>query len=766
MPTIVMSKLASRLDPSVRKKAFAFLEKLTDNDTTPGLHIEPIAHSADPRVRTGRVDQSYRAVLFKIPAVEGTTYVFHGIWPHDDAIEVARKTVLRLNPVNGVAEIRTVEPRPAPDPRGDARPVPGTQLVSGTRLVPGTQPITGTAAAAPEPPVTPGPVVPLLPGLGVTRDDLSETLGIDPALADSALAAPDEDSLLTVATDAVEWQGLVLLELAGGTSVTEVRTKFALEPAPDELAAPDATEDEKLLRGLRRPAAQISFTYIEGNEELRRVIEGGDFGAWRVFLHPEQRAYAERTYRGPFRLSGGAGTGKTVVVLHRARNLAARDPRARILVTTFTTNLADAMRTDLLRLQPDLTQAKGLCDPGLYVTGIDALAGAVLRRAQDDLTPDVQAVLGATGGQISGRFAPCPWREALDAAGARLPEHLRSEAFLAAEYSAVVLPNRITTEREYLRVRRPGRGVALDRGKRAAVWDVVAACRAQARVAGTLDFPEATAIAAAHLERVADDGRLFDHVLVDEGQDLSPVHWQLLRTLVGDHADDLFVAEDSHQRIYGRRVVLGQYGIRIVGRSRRLTLNYRTTAQTLAYALGILRGGDYVDLEDARESATAYRSARSGPGPQVIGSGTLSKELDAAATTISDWIARTDAPETIAVLVRDRWARDRVVAGLAERGVQIRSVDRESIRPGQAVAMTMHRAKGTEFSKVLLFDVSRDSIPAALKDQKYSEDASRDALLRERSLLYVAATRARDELAVTYKGHLSVLVEPLAEKDF
>jgi len=741
MPTIVMTRLASKLDPSVRKKAFAFLEKLTDNDTTPGLHIEPITGSADPRVRTGRVDQFYRAVLFKIPAVDDTTYVFHGIWPHDDAIDVAKKTVLSLNPVNGVAEIRIVEPSwqtPPTPPQQQQAPLPQT----------------------PPAVVEPGPAVPLLPGLGVTRDDLVDTLGIDSALADSALAATDEDAVLAVAAAAVEWQGLALLDLAGGTSVAEVRTKFALEPAPDELAAPDATEDEKLLRGLRRPAAQISFTYIEGSEELRRVIEGGDFGAWRVFLHPEQRTYAERTYRGPFRLSGGAGTGKTVVVLHRARNLARRDPRARVLVTTFTTNLAEAVKTDLRRLQPDLLQAEKLGDPGVYVTGIDALASAVIWNAQDDLAPDLQAVLGATGGQAIGRLAQNPWREALDAAGGRLPEKLRSEAFLAAEYSAVVLPNRVTTKEEYLRVRRPGRGVALDRAKRAAVWDVIAACRAQARVGGTLDFPEATAIAAAHLERVADDGRLFDHVLVDEGQDLSPVHWQLLRALVGEHTDDLFIAEDSHQRIYGRRVVLGQYGIRIVGRSRRLTLNYRTTAQNLAYALRILQGGDYVDLEDAQESSTAYRSARSGPRPQVIGSGSLTRELDAAATTISDWVARTDAPETIAVLVRDRWVRDRVVAGLAERGVQIRSVDRESIKPGQPVVMTMHRAKGTEFSKVLLFDVSRDSIPAALKDQRYSEDAFEDALLRERSLLYVAATRARDELAVTYKGMPSTLVDP------
>ena len=173
--------------------------------------------------------------------------------------------------------------------------------------------------------------------------------------------------------------------------------------------------------------------------------------------------------------------------------------------------------------------------------------------------------------------------------------------FLAAEYAQVVLPNRITSREAYYKVRRPGRGVALDRAKRAAVWDVIEAYRAQARIAGSVDFAEAATIAAAHLRRVASAHGAFvaDHVLVDEGQDLGPAHWQLMRALVGEHADDLFIAEDSHQRIYGQRIVLSQFGIRIVGRSQRLTLNYRTTAQNLAYAINVLEGGKYVDLEDA-----------------------------------------------------------------------------------------------------------------------------------------------------------------------
>jgi superfamily I DNA/RNA helicase len=145
--------------------------------------------------------------------------------------------------------------------------------------------------------------------------------------------------------------------------------------------------------------------------------------------------------------------------------------------------------------------------------------------------------------------------------------------------------------------------------------------------------------------------------------------------------------------------------------------------------------------------------------PRLIQCATLSEELDQAAGLIREWVSETPgAPETIAVLGRDQRQRDRVVSGLAERGVTIRAVDREHIKPGQPVALTMHRAKGTEFSKVLLFGVDQGSIPRPLRDEQYAEDAWADALLRERSLLYVAATRARDELAVSWSGDPSQLL--------
>jgi superfamily I DNA/RNA helicase len=731
MPTIVMSKPASKLEPSLKKKAYAFLEKLSEDDSSPGLHVEPIANSADSKARTGRVDHGYRAVLFKVPGKNEPTYVFYGIWPHDEAIAVAKKTRLSLNPVNGVAEITTA--------------------------VETTEPSTPAAPARAAAPARPAAVPPLLVRLGLDHKALVDVLGINAALADRALLAVDEDHLMRLIEGAVEWQGLALLDLATGLSVAEVQDKLSLAESADAASTTSSeSEGDRLVEGLRHPAAQMSFAWIENNAELRRVVEGGDFGAWRVFLHPEQRKYAQRSYSGSFRLSGGAGTGKTVVLLHRARMLARRSPGSRVLLTTFTANLADQLRTDLDRLDPSLSCAATLGAPGISVYGIDSLASAVLRQAGLDAATAAEAVLGVATTQLGGRTPGTAWRDAVDASSGALPPALRSTAFLAAEYASVVLPNRITTRETYYKVRRPGRGVALDRAKRAAVWDVISAYQAAARIEGSVDFAEAATVAAAYLAQSGT--HLADHVLIDEGQDLGPAHWQLMRAIVGAHADDLFIAEDSHQRIYGQRVALSAYGIRIVGRSQRLTLNYRTTAQNLAFAVTTLKGGSYVDLEEAAESAIGYRSARSGPVPRLMPCATLTEELDKAAELLRSWVATTDAAETIAVLVREQRQRDRLVTGLAERGVTIRAVDREPIKPGQPVAMTMHRAKGTEFSRVLLFGIDQSAIPRPLRDEQYAEEAWADALLRERSLLYVAATRARDELAVSWSGDPSQLL--------
>lgn len=738
MPTIILKPDTKKMEPALRTKAYAFLEKLGKDDTTAGLHIEKMHNAADTRARTGRVDLANRAVIFKVKGGDDAHYVYIGTWPHDEAIEVARTRILTINPVNGVAELVIASASPV----DDAVKMP-------RHLAPPT-------AAAPSEPAAPAVELPPLAGQGYAVQDLVGTLGIEPTLAAAALIANDAE-LNALIDSAVKWQGLALLDLAVGTPIDEVKAKLGLgEYTPDTAA----TADDELLRALKHPAAQMEFAFIEDNEELRQVIEGGDFGAWRTFLHPEQRKYATKHFNGAFRLSGGAGTGKTVVVLHRAHHLATSEPGSRTIVTTFTTNLADALRTDILRLDPATPLAPKLGTSGVWVSTVDAVASAVLKEAGAAIVDSVERILGVRTTDIGSRSNSDLWTEAIDVSGRELPQDLKNKAFFEGEYVAVVLANGITDKDGYLSVRRAGRGVALDRGKRAQVWAVIEAYRRIARMNASIDYHEANVIAADHLRAASAATGLFqaDHVLIDEGQDLTAAHWLLLRALVGESANDLFIAEDSHQRIYGQRVALSKFGIKIVGRSQRLTLNYRTTAENLAYAIGLLSGIHFVDLEEGQEKSSDYRSARSGPEPKSRPYSSLADELDGAAKIVAGWLETGGEPESIGILVRDRGQRDRVVSGLAERGVTVRALDSGKATTGYPQALTMHRAKGMEFARVLLFGLGDKTLPNVSMLKQLAEAERPDALLRERSLLYVAATRARDELVVSWSGDPSALL--------
>ena len=737
-----MINVKDGMDSSMNKKAYAFLEKLRADDTLPGLHIEPIQSAADPRVRTGRVDRNFRAVLFKVDSSFGPVYGFYGIWPHNKAIEIARTTRLATNRVNGVPEIHRITD--AVEALAEDAPVAGAPAEA-----------SGRSFASPTPegiPVQSAKVMENAPGWepGLTVQIIHDRLGVDEELAARALAAPTEDALEDIigAASVVEWQADALLELATGTPLEQVRSNLAL----DQGAVIEGTEDEKFLAGLNLPAARMTFYKVEDNDELRRIIDSGDFGAWRIFLHPQQREYAEKSRNGSFRLSGGAGTGKTVVAVHRARNLARANPRARVLLTTYTRNLADDLASQVHQLSGAQTVER-LDRPGVYVSGIDQLVWAIMKRARSGIADAVKDVLGHPR-EDPLKSSSVSWDQAIDEAGRILPAEIATTAFFEAEYETVILPYRVTTESQYLSVRRQGRGLSLSRARRMAVWKVVAAYRSAGRAEGGTSFAEKAAIAAAWLERTGQ--HLFDHVIVDESQDLTPAHFQLLRALVAQGPDDLFLCEDSHQRIYGQKVILSHYGIEIRGRARRLTLNYRTTAQNLAWAVNVLEGGSFTDLEGLVEKHP-YRSSRSGPLPFLARASSPHEQILCVTAIVRKWLqtsaagetgAGAPAPETIAVLVPDKRQRDQVAAALGEQGLEVQVVDREEVRPGRPLIMTMHRAKGLEFTHVLLLDVNTLLDPRRRYREPLDKTALADWRLRERSLLYVAATRARDVLAV------------------
>lgn len=725
------SKAMSKLDGSVKNKVYDFFEKLNTDDTASGLHIEPMKGAVDSRVRTGRVDSFWRAILFRVDdKSSGTTYIYMGTWPHDEANKLAERATLRVNPVNGTLEGLIGEP-----------PVVQSEDAS-------------------SPPKAPAPELSYLQGVGYTLDNLTEGLGLDDALAARAMAAPDESALLEVAAGGLEWEGSALLDLATGIAIETIREKHGFTEQPVDYTL---DEDRQIIEALERPASKMQFAYIEDNEELRRVIEGGDFAAWRTFLHPEQRKYVESNYGGPFRLSGGAGTGKTVVAIHRARRLARDNPDARIILTTFNATLAQGLKSDLAALDPEVLIAEKPGDPGVYVGGIDALGRDVLHRAGAAAASACERIFGQSGVQFGSKRTASDtlWREVAQTVDSGLDTKLATPAFLDNEYISVVLANRITSLEEYAKVARPGRGVRLSRPQRIAVWKLVEAFRRQSQMDETISFPEVLALAAEALRiRAENDGDyLADNVVVDEAQDLHATHWLLLRALTDEAPNDLFIAEDSHQRIYGSPIVLSRFGIKIVGRSRRLTLNYRTTAQNLHFAVSVLSGAEYSDLEQSEETTNEYRSARNGPNPELVACDNLADELDTVATKVKSWLVEEGVePESVAVLTRSQDERDRIVRGLGERGVTARAVDKTAASPGQPVVMTMHRAKGMEFSRVVLAGADDKHVPSPATLRNVPDEERAEALLRERSLLYVASSRARDALVVTWSGQRTELL--------
>lgn len=727
------SKAMSKLDGSIKKKVFDFFEKLSEDDASPSLHIEPLHVASDPRVRTGRVDLHYRAVLFKVEDKSNVpTYIYMGTWNHDDAIKLAEKATLRVNPINGTLEGLIGDTAPT------EQPVPAAEAASKPKVAPS-----------------------YLAGVGYTLEDLTDRLGISATIAVKAMAAKDEAELIDAAEGGVDWEGSALLDLATGLAIEDIREKHGFTDKP---IGTDLNTDQQIIEALERPASKMQFAYIEDNEELRRVIEGGDFAAWRIFLHPEQRKYVDTDFTGAFRLSGGAGTGKTVVAIHRARRLSRANPEARVILTTYNATLAQGLRADLAALDPGLQIAANPGEPGVYVGGIDALGKAIVDRTPRDF---VNAACAELFGRSGIEFGPkrtssdAVWREVAQSVDSGLDAKLGAPSFLESEYVSVVLANRITTLEQYAKVARPGRGVRLSRPQRIGVWKLVEAYRRHSQMDETISFPEVLAVAAQAMRlRTEKDGRfLADHVIVDEAQDLHATHWAMLRALVAEGPNDLFIAEDSHQRIYGSPIVLSRFGIKIVGRSRRLTLNYRTTAQNLRFAVGVLSGAEYTDLEQGEETTSGYRSARNGPVPELIACENQAAELDAVAVKIKGWLGEGDVePESIAVLTRSQDDRDRFVRGLGERGVTVRALDKNAASPGYPLVLTMHRAKGMEFSRVILSGADDKHVPSPATLRNVPDEERAEALLRERSLLYVASSRARDALMVTWSGKRTELL--------
>jgi superfamily I DNA/RNA helicase/mRNA-degrading endonuclease RelE of RelBE toxin-antitoxin system len=703
------------LDGSVRSRVLTFMVKLQQDPDATGLDFKRPKGAANKHVRTARVNDNYRAVLVNAGADDdNSTLWLVAVKKHDDAYKFAETLTLQVNEKTGAAELYD------PVALGDALDNARTESAS-------------SAGADPRMPAS------------VSQADL-ERFGVASDVAAELKQVTTEDALQRLIEALPASQSNAVLDLAFGKDPQDVWNDLVIdEPGPIDV--------DDLETALKRPLSRLSFTAVDGDneEELQAVLEG-DFAKWRVWLHPLQRKLATHEgWNGPFRVTGGAGTGKTVTAIHRARFLAKQldstgaDAKVKVLFTTFTRNLPRTIEGQLIQLAgPSITDR-------VHIINIDSLARAVLA-GTDSGRVYVNSTKIASDGQIEQL-----WRTAVQGC-----KNSWDANFLNEEWSEVVLGNAIADEAAYLRVARSGRSQRLSRPQRSDVWLAIEKFQLLMRAQGLGTFTEwasraATALAADPTLR---DQFGYRHAVVDEGQDFHPAHWKLLRALIPSGTDDLFIVGDAHQRIYGKPAPLSRFGIETRGRARRLTVNYRTSREILRWCLGIA-DADADDLDASSDTLAGARSVFGGPEPESLGFKSKSEEDKGIVAKIEQWIADGYSRSDIAVFVYERNDVREISESLHAAGIDAEVVNESTKEEklGDVVrVMTMHRAKGLEYRAVAMGRLGSKSFPPYYVQQKHGDEREQEEkkLLR---VLYVAGSRARERLALFWAGELSALLD-------
>nr|WP_308442333.1 UvrD-helicase domain-containing protein [Planotetraspora thailandica] len=567
------------------------------------------------------------------------------------------------------------------------------------------------------------PTRPLKPLFHHVSDADLIRLGIDDQIRKFARMLTDVAMLEALEGRLPQIQYDVLFGLAAGMSPEDVWNDVVGSAAPEKINPDD------LEAATRRMPDKVAL--VHGPDELMELFDK-PFARWRVYLHPLQGEAALRSYSGAAQVTGGPGTGKTVVALHRARHLARQG--GRVLLTTFTATLTRSLAESLRLLEAD----------DEVLSRIDVLTvDQVARRVLDG---------------HSGKFALLRedeemeiWRRIV-----RRRDLDFSETFLREEWRQVVLAWEITGSDGYLAARRLGRGRRLGSLQRAKIWRAIAEFEQELNDRDLRTFETVCVEAARSLaER---DGKPYDHVIVDEAQDLHPVRWRVLRAAVAEGPDDLFIAGDTHQRIYDNRVSLASVDIHLAGRSTRLKINYRTTEEILAWSCAMLAGEKIDDLDGRQASLSGCRSEVHGAKPELFRASTKSAELAHLAETVQSWLDAGVQPEEIGIAARSGPLAQEAAAALTRAGIAATHLTRDKDgAEGHVRTITMHRMKGLEFRCVAVIGVGANQVPAASSITPLEEDATThwNDLQRERCLLFVACTRARERLQVSWHGEPS-----------
>ncbi len=697
-----------------QKKVMEFVAKFRHNPKSGGINYEKINDTRDPNFRSVRVDQDYRGIV--LSPEKGDVYVLLWVDKHDDAYAWARRHRCDIHPTTGTLQLLQVQTAGAVE----EAPSPAT-IVETPPAAPGVPSVELDDATV---------------DLAPLDDQTLLRFGVPPAVLSRTRTITTVGQL----ESAERWLPREAFEAlylyAAGTPVAELLTDFAAPPATKPV---DTTD---FAAALEADASRQRFYVVESELELIEMLEA-PLEKWRVFLHPSQRRLVERNWNGPVRVLGGAGTGKTVVAMHRARWLAQNQLKTgeRILVTTFTANLATDIADNLRKIcSPEVMQR-------IDVEHIDAWVSGFLRSRDYKLRI-------VYPGDPSGDYASCWQRaEALVPADLGLPS-----SFYTEEWERVVLPNAVKTAQDYATVSRAGRGVSLTRKQRAKIWPIFEEMRIQLALRKLTTLEDAIHEILATLGRDGVGPAGYRSVVVDEGQDFSGEMLTLLRRLVPQQPNDMFIVGDGHQRIYQRKAVLGRCGIDIRGRGKKLRINYRTTEEIRRFAVAVLNAVNVDDLDGGSDGIEGYRSLMHGQAPQSRLFATQEEEVAWLRDSIDALQVDGMQSQDICIVARTMGLVSSYADGLKRLGVATKVISRRQPdhRSVSGVRLaTMHRVKGLEFRAVFMVGLNKGVVPldGALRTKDPAESELRNA--NERSLFHVAATRAVTRLFVSCHGEPS-----------
>lgn len=679
-----LTKLTSEEQKSVKTTVF----DLQANPKHPSLQFHKVEQAKDPRFWSVRGNLDIRLIVHKDGDDLLVCYVNH----HDDAYSWARRRKIEVHPKTGAAQLVEI--------RESVREIVVPKYVE--------EDIPPTLKAALFERFSDDELL----AFGVPTDWLADTL------------MATEDTIFDLCDHLPREAAEALLELAtGGKPV-------APTPAPTT-ANP-----------FEHPDAQRRFRVMRNVEELERALDA-PWEKWTIFLHPAQQALVERSFAGAARVSGSAGTGKTIVALHRAVVLARRNPETRVLITTFSDALANALRVKLRRLvsgEPRLGER-------IEVHGINAIGrrlyernvGPVKLSSRDDVRAILHEAVDAEGGS---RFSP---------------------AFLLAEWEQIVDAWQINSWEAYRDVARLGRKTRLSEAQRTALWAIFARARATLAACELLTWPalfQRLAVTLAGVSRPA-----FDAVVVDEAQDVGVAQLRFLAAMTGGRENALFFAGDLGQRIFQQPFSWKALGVDVRGRSSTLKINYRTSHQIRSQADRLL-DPEVTDVDGNAERRDGTISTFNGPAPEILAFATEGEEIAAVSEWLRTRVSEGSAPSEIAIFVRSDAQIDRARVAAERAGVAFKVLD-ESVETtgGFASICTMHLAKGLEFRTVAVMACDEDVIPLQERIEAIGDEADLEEVYSsERHLLYVACTRARDYLLVTGVQPASEFLEDLGRQ--